>query len=214
MLKTGILLDFITVDGMEAGTAAGSAGALGFTGTPLNDAVLFVHNVLVGANLRKHIKVIASGKVLTERDIIAKVVRGADICATARGMMISVGCDQQRECYKGTCQRGIATQDPQLLKHFDVLSSTEKIANYHRITIEELAELVSIAGATHPAQLPPFCLQKRVSPFEVKALDEIYPFIQAGGLLSILPWAVPADYRKSWQRAKHDAPFAALAGAV
>lgn len=207
MLKTGIIVDFISVDGMEAGTAASLQGAAGFTGTALNDAVLFVHNALVGTNLRSQIKIIASGKVLTEQGIISKLARGADLCATARGMMLAVGCDQQRECYKGNCAKGIATQDPELLKNFNIRENTHRIYQYHKATVQELMELLSIAGVSHPDQIAPFHLQKRMSPSEVNTLDEIYDFIKPGSLLAPLPWMIPERFRNAWHLAEADETF-------
>lgn len=208
MLKTGIFLDFITVDGMEAGTAAATSGALGYTGTPLNDAILFVHNTLVGTRLRHHIKIIASGRVFTEKDMIAKFARGADLCSTARGLMLAVGCDQQRECYLGSCTKGIATQDPELLKNFPIGENTDKLYHYHKTTLQELAELTSIAGLNHPGEFRPYHLQRRVSATEVKTLDEAYEFLREGALLSIFNWGLPASYRKAWHLANCQHPFA------
>lgn len=207
MLRTGILVDFITVDGMEAGTAAASAGATGFTGTSLNESIVFVHNALMGVNLRKHIKIIASGKVFTEQDMISKLARGADLCSTARGMLLAVGCDQQRECYKGLCSKGIATQDPELLKLFNVRQNAIRMFYYHKLTIEELMELLSIAGVIHPDQISPRHMQKRVNALEVKPLSEIYEFLRPGALLTIWPWRLPKSFRRDWRFAKPDETF-------
>lgn len=208
MRQTGIVPDFITVDGMEAGTAAASQGASGYTGTPLNEAIVFAHNALLGTKLRTQVKIIASGRVFTERDMISKMARGADLCATARAMMLAVGCNQQRECYMGTCLQGIASQDPALTANFDVEENTEKLINFHRITIEEFNELLSIAGLTHVSQLGPGYVQRRVNPYESKTLDELYEFILPGSLLSPFPWAIPNSFRHHWALAKADAPFA------
>lgn len=205
MLKTGIYMDFITVDGMEAGTAAASKGASGFTGTALNDAIVFVHNALVGCRLREHIKIIASGRVLTEKDIISKLTRGADLCATARGMLLSLGCDQQQDCYKGSCLKGIATQDSRYAGLLDIDKGAEKAYQYHAITTQEFYDLLAIAGLEHPDELKPGHLQKRVSLAEVKPLDAVYEFIQPGCLLR--PWRVPPSYRKDWKLARADMPF-------
>lgn len=207
MRRTGITPDFITVDGMEAGTAAASKCASGYTGTPLNEAIVFVHNALVGVNLRERIRVIASGRVFTERDIISKLARGADLCATARAVLLAAGCDQQRECYLGTCQKGIATQDPRLAARFDVAENAERIANFHRITLQELGELLAIAGLTHPSELGPGFVQRRITPFESRTLDELYEFILPGSLLSPFPWRIPASFRPHWQMARPEAPF-------
>ena len=65
MLATGITPDFITVDGGEGGTGAAPLEFSDSVGTPLNEGLSFVHNALVGADLRDRIRVIASGKVNT-----------------------------------------------------------------------------------------------------------------------------------------------------
>src|SRR5690606_2201513 len=126
------------------------------------------------------------GRVFTEQEMVSKLARGADLFATARGMMLAVGCDQQLECYKGTCPRGIATQDPNLLRNFNIRQNTERLIQYHRQTIQGLNGLMAMAGLTHPEQLRPFHVQKRISPSEVLPLDEIYEFLKPGALLS--PW--------------------------
>jgi glutamate synthase domain-containing protein 2 len=207
MRQTGIMPDFITVDGMEAGTAAASKSASGYTGTPLNEAIVFVHNALVGTDLREHIRVIASGRVFTERDVISKLARGADLCATARAMLLAAGCDQQLECYKGNCRKGIATQDPALMAKFDIRENTERMINFHRITVQELNELLAIAGLEHPSELGPGYVQRRISPFESKSLDELYDFILPGALLTPFPWMIPNAFRHHWHMAQADAPF-------
>lgn len=220
MLKTGITPDFITIDGMEAGTAAASKGASGYTGTTLNESIVFVHNALVGIDLRDQIRIIASGRVFTERDIISKLARGADLCSTARAMFLAVGCDQQRECNKGACRKGIATQDPRYTANFDIQENAQRIANYHRITLEELNELLSIAGLNHPSELGPGYVQRRISPYECKTLDELYEYLPSGVLLSPFSWhasktvyrpywRVPKSYRVHWRLADPYAPFSA-----
>jgi glutamate synthase domain-containing protein 2 len=209
MLKTGILIDFITVDGMEAGSSGVPKGASGFTGNSLDDALVFIHNALVGTNLRKQIKIIASGRVFTEQDIISKLARGADLCSTARGMMLAAGCDQQRECYKGTCFKGIATQDTWLLRNFDTDLNEMRIYNYHHITIEEFIDLLSIAGVRHPSQIGPFHVQKRITHGDMVTLDEVYDFLKPGVLLSPWPWMKPKRFRRYWSLSKPDQPFLA-----
>ncbi len=52
MLDTGIAPDFITVDGGEGGTGAAPLEFSNSVGMPARDAWVFVHNALVGADLR------------------------------------------------------------------------------------------------------------------------------------------------------------------
>src|SRR5206468_4009438 len=92
MLETGILPDFITVDGGEGGTGAAPMEFADSIGTPLNDGLIFIHNSLVGIGVRDQIKLICSGKITTGFAIASKLALGADLCNSARGMMFAIGC--------------------------------------------------------------------------------------------------------------------------
>ena len=52
MRETGLLPDFIVVDGKEGGTGAAPLEFTDHIGVPLREGLLFVHNTLVGLNLR------------------------------------------------------------------------------------------------------------------------------------------------------------------
>ena len=55
-------IDFITVDGAEGGTGAAPAEFTDHIGCPLKDALIFVDNALIGANLRDKSKNRCIGK--------------------------------------------------------------------------------------------------------------------------------------------------------
>jgi glutamate synthase domain-containing protein 2 len=112
MLATGIVPDFIVVDGGEGGTGAAPVEFTDHVGTPLQEALLLVHNTLVGANLRDKIKIGASGKIITAFDIARTLALGADWCNSARGFMFALGCIQSQSCHTDRCPTGVATQDP------------------------------------------------------------------------------------------------------
>ena len=78
MLETGILPDFIVVDGKEGGTGAAPVEFTDHIGVPLREGLLFVHNTLVGLNLRDKIKLGASGKIVSAFDIASVLAIGAD----------------------------------------------------------------------------------------------------------------------------------------
>ncbi|HSY25944.1 MAG TPA: FMN-binding glutamate synthase family protein, partial [Burkholderiaceae bacterium] len=94
MQQTGILPDFIVVDGGEGGTGAAPVEFTDHVGMPLQEALLLIHNSLVGANLRDKIKIGASGKIVTAFDIVRTLALGADWCNSARGFMFALGCIQ------------------------------------------------------------------------------------------------------------------------
>lgn len=207
MLATEIIPDFLTVDGMEGGTSGTKSSLIGYSGTPLDDALVFVHNALTGIGLREHIRIIASGRIFTERDILSKIARGADLCSTARGMLLAAGCTQQRDCYRGDCKSGIATQDEAIMNMLDIGLTAQKIFNYHQITLEELSELVSIAGLTHPCQIRPDQIRKRTSYTESKALDKLYTFIPKKSLLKRKKNHLPESYIQAWNFADPERDF-------
>ncbi|MFX6258399.1 glutamate synthase-related protein, partial [Acinetobacter baumannii] len=89
--ETGILPDFIVVDGKEGGTGAAPLEFTDHIGVPLREGLLFVHNTLVGLNLRDKIKVGASGKIVSAFDIASVLATGADWANSARGFMFAIG---------------------------------------------------------------------------------------------------------------------------
>jgi glutamate synthase domain-containing protein 2 len=112
MLKTGITPDFIVVDCGEGGTGAAPIEFTDHIGTPLQEALLLVHNMLTGLNLRNEIRLGASGKIISAFDIARTMALGADWRNAARGFMFALGCIQSLSCHTGRCPTGVATQDP------------------------------------------------------------------------------------------------------
>ena len=206
MLETGITPDFITIDGGEGGTGAAPLEFSNHVGTPLNEGLIFVHNSLVGANLRDEIRLIASGKVTTGFALLQKVALGADLCNSARGMLFSLGCIQALKCNTNTCPTGIATQDPALVGGLHVGDKGARVARFHDATVRNFLELMGAAGLRHPSELRPWHVHRRVSAFEVKHYGEIYDFLSPGELLASPP---PASYERAWNQAQASS-FAAL----
>ncbi len=183
MIKTGILPDFITVDGGEGGTGAAPQEFSNSVGMPLRDAVAFVYDVLTGFDLKKHIRIIASGKVATGFDLVKNIALGADMCNAARGMMFALGCIQALECNSNTCPTGVATQDAGLMKGLVVEDKKVRVRNFHNLTVASAVELLGAAGLKAPAQLTRAYINRRVSPNVMQNYQETYPYIPAGSLL-------------------------------
>jgi glutamate synthase domain-containing protein 2 len=183
MLETGITPDFIVVDGGEGGTGAAPVEFTDHVGTPLQEALLLVHNTLVGTNLRDKIKLGASGKIVTAFDLARTLAIGADWCNSARGFMFALGCLQSQSCHTGACPTGVATQDPQRQKALVVPDKSERVYNFHQNTLKALAELLAAAGLTHPDDLKPFHVVRRVAHNEVRLLSTLFPFVAPGSVL-------------------------------
>lgn len=212
MKTTGILPDYIVVDGGEGGTGAAPLEFTDHVGAPLREALMLVHNTLVGLDLRDKIRIGASGKVITAVDLARTLAIGADWCNAARGFMFALGCIQSQSCHTDRCPTGIATQDASRWKKLDVPDKATRVASFHRNTVLALRDLLQAAGLSHPRELGPEHVIRRVSPHEVRSLASLYRFLEPGELLRE---AVPehAVFQRFWAIARPDtfAPPAELA---
>ena len=183
MHETGILPDFIVVDGAEGGTGAAPLEFCDHVGAPLQEGLLLVHNTLVGLGLRDKIRIGCAGKVVSAFDIARMLALGADWCNAARGFMFALGCLQAQTCHTGNCPTGVTTQDPQRQKALDVLSKADRVYHFHQNTLLALKELVQAAGLRDPAGISADHIVRRTSEHGVKLLANLLPFIQTGELL-------------------------------
>ncbi len=183
MLETGITPDFIVVDGGEGGTGAAPLEFTDHVGAPMREALMLVHNTLVGVNLRSRIKIGASAKIVTAFDIARTCAMGADWCNAARGFMFALGCLQAQTCHTGHCPTGVTTQDPRRMRALVVPDKAERVFNFHRTTLVALKELLAAAGLNHPNQLGPEHVIRRVSSTEVRSLAALHTWAKPGELL-------------------------------
>lgn len=198
MVETGIYPDFITVDGGEGGTGAAPLEFSNVLGTPLDEALVFVHNALVGVGLRKHIRVICSGRVVTGFDLAHKIAIGADLCNAARAMMFALGCIQAQKCNTNECPTGVATQDPSLVSGLVVSDKAVRVRNFQHNTVKAFMELLAASGLREPHELRPWHILRRISPTEVKHYGEMYEYLKDRELLSE---PVPKSFARAWRAA-------------
>lgn len=171
--KTNIFPDFISIDGGEGGTGAAPFDFINYVGSPLDDALYFVDSTLKKYGFRKDIKVIASGKVFTAYNLFKKIALGADLCNSARGMMLALGCIQALRCNTNHCPTGIATNLPRFYKGLDVTQKSVRVFNYHKKTLESFAELLGACGLTSSSQINRTCISRRLEN-RILTLEEFY----------------------------------------
>ncbi len=199
MLKTGITPDFITIDGGEGGTGAAPIELTNSVGTPLRDAIIFIHSALRGTGLRNKIRLIASGKVFTAFHMARMMALGADTINSARGMMMALGCIQSRNCNSDHCPTGVATQNPMRYKALNVKDKAQRVANYHKSTVEHLTELLAACGMSNLTELKPEHINRRVNGTKVTNYAELYPLIETDCLLCHDTF--PESWKKDWEKA-------------
>ncbi|MBD3724495.1 MAG: FMN-binding glutamate synthase family protein [Flavobacteriaceae bacterium] len=199
MVQTQTYLDFITVDGGEGGTGAAPPEYSDHVGMPMRDAIAFVYDCLKGFGLKDEIKIIASGKVVSGFDIIRALSLGADLCNSARGMMMALGCIQALECHANTCPTGVATQDPDLVKGLVPQEKSVRVAQYQKETVHSALELMASAGLHHPDEVTRDVVSTRVERNVVETFAQIFPEIPNGCLLN--EQSVPASFLYFWRKA-------------
>jgi len=200
MLDTGITPDFITVDGGEGGTGAAPLEFANSLGMPARDGWMLVHNALTGLGLRDRVTVIASGKILTGFHMARALALGADLCLSARGMMLALGCIQALRCNSGHCPTGITTQNPALVYGLDVGDKTPRVTRFQAATVGGLLELLGAMGLSHPRELGPHHVFRRVSDSHVRTFAQIHEFLPEGALLADGEGA--ESWRDDWRAAR------------
>lgn len=183
MIETGIRPDFITIDGGEGGTGAAPIEFTNSIGAPLRDGLVFAVDTLRGYDLKKDIKVIASGKVFSAFDIARLVALGADMVNSARAMMLAIGCIQALKCNKNVCPTGVATQNKSLMRGLVVEDKAKRLANFHEETVLSFVELLHAAGVASPSGLNRSHISRRVEMNQVQRFSDIYPEVEEGEYL-------------------------------
>jgi glutamate synthase domain-containing protein 2 len=203
MLASGIVPDFVVVDGAEGGTGAAPLEFADHVGVPLQDGLQLVHNTLVGVGLRDRVRIGCSGKIVSAFDIARSLALGADWCNSARGFMFALGCIQAQACHTGHCPTGVTTQDPLRQRALVVPNKAERVYHFHRNTLHALQELVQAAGLNHPGEITAEHIVRRISDSEVRLLATLVQPLKQGALLGDLSALHPV-YRYYWPRASAD----------
>ena len=201
MVETGLLPDFITVDGSEGGTGAAPLEFSNAVGWPLYDGLTYVHSALRGVDVRDKVRVITSGRVVDGFDMFTRIALGGDLCNSARGMMFALGCIQALRCNNNSCPTGVATQDPRLVAGLVIADKRPRVAAFQRATVRHFLELMSASGCREIDDLVPEMVFRRVGSTESQTLAELYPFLARGALLEP---RVPEPFRTDWASARVD----------
>ncbi|MFG2616960.1 FMN-binding glutamate synthase family protein [Streptomyces sp. NPDC048507] len=201
MLEEGTTPDFIVVDGAEGGTGAAPLEFADHVGMPLTEGLMTVHNALVGAGLREHVRIGASGKVATGADLVKRLIQGADYTNAARAMMFALGCIQAQRCHTNTCPVGVATQDRRRARALDVGDKTRRVQRFQEATVKSALQIMAAMGVEDRARLRPEMLRQRVGPHTVRSYAQLYAWLGPGQLLD---GSAPADWAADWRAADPD----------
>lgn len=179
---TQIIPDFIVIDGAEGGTGASPLEFTDSIGMPLYDALTFVTKTLISFGIKKQIKIIVAGKIITGFDLLKVIALGADACYSARGMMFALGCIQALKCNEDICPVGVATQNPKLYKGLDVNDKQVRVAQFHRNTIRATIEIMEACGFATLNDVSADKFFKKIDASHTVSFQELY-FGKEGSLI-------------------------------
>ena len=136
--------DVVLISGHDGGTGASPLTSIKHAGVPWELGLAETQQVLVLNNLRDRIVVQVDGQMKTGRDVAIAALLGAEEYGFSTAPLVVSGCIMMRVCHLDTCPVGVATQNPELRKHFT--GKPEFIENYFRFVAEEVRELMARLG--------------------------------------------------------------------
>jgi glutamate synthase (ferredoxin) len=136
--------DVVLISGHDGGTGAAPLTSIKHAGVPWELGLAETQQVLVLNRLRERIVVQVDGQMKTGRDVVVAALLGAEEYGFATAPLVVSGCIMMRVCHLDTCPVGIATQNPELRKHYT--GRPEFVENYFRFVAEEVRELMVTLG--------------------------------------------------------------------
>jgi hypothetical protein len=101
----------------------------------------------------------------------------------------------------------VTSQDPTRSRALVVPDKLERVYNFHRSTLQALAELTAAAGLDHPDEFRPVHFCRRVSAREVLTFADLYPPLQPGELVE---GTDDPRFRDAWTMSRPDSFYATV----
>ena len=138
--------DLIVISGSEGGTGASPASSMRFAGISPEIGLAEAQQTLVRNGLRGQVRLQTDGQLKTGHDVIVMALLGADEFSVGTLALIVLGCVMMRKCNQNTCPMGVATQNPELRRHF--IGRYEYLVNYFTFLAQEVREYLAEMGFT------------------------------------------------------------------
>ncbi|MEA5419881.1 glutamate synthase large subunit [Spirulina sp. CCNP1310] len=136
--------DVVLISGFDGGTGASPQTSIKHAGLPWELGLAETHQTLVLNNLRSRIAVETDGQMKTGRDVAIATLLGAEEYGFSTAPLVTLGCIMMRVCHKNTCPVGVATQNPELRKHFS--GDPQHTVNFMTFIATELREIMAQLG--------------------------------------------------------------------
>jgi methylamine---glutamate N-methyltransferase subunit C len=137
--------DFITIDGRPGATGSAAKFIKDSTSVPTLFA-LYRARKFLDEKKAGNVSLIITGGLRVSSDFAKALALGADAVAIATAALMACACQQYRICHLGGCPVGVTTHNPELTKRLDIETSSQKLANFLKVSTLELKEFARLTG--------------------------------------------------------------------
>lgn len=181
--------DIINLSGYDGGTGAARKHAIEHVGLPAEVGILQAHRALVDAGIRYKVELWCDGGMKSGADAVKMILLGANRVGFASLAMIAIGCTVCRQCNKGQCRAGIATQIRTIdeaekagIKNFtplDYLHAVDRLTRLFNGVGEEMRQITAQLGAN--------CLQDLVGRADLLTQTRLHEKIDLSAMFAPVP---------------------------
>ncbi len=150
-LKSGA--DFVELDGSQGSTGASSSEVLEYVGIPTLSAIQEAMDGLAEIQCSGQLPIVLMGGIKDGVDVAKALALGAHATAVGTAAIIAGGCISCMQCHVGTCVVGIATQDPEHEKRYNIPVEAMNIHHFLENVRWQLASILDGLGHADFRQL-------------------------------------------------------------
>ncbi|WBB80717.1 FMN-binding glutamate synthase family protein [Micromonospora sp. WMMD882] len=184
MRDTGRGVDFVTIDGGEAGTGAAPLIFTDSVSLPFQQGFTRVYRTFAERGLHEQVVFVGAGKLGLPDNAIVAFALGCDMVNVGREAMLAIGCIQAQKCHTDTCPTGVATQSPWLARGLDPARKSVRAANYVRTLRRDLMKVAEACGVEHPGLIESSAVELVDGRTSATPLPEVYGYRPEWGLPS------------------------------
>lgn len=152
-LAVTLTADVIRLTGLGDAYGFAPNTAEAHIGLPTICGLAAARRALVDNGWEDRVDIVIGGGIRDGADVAKALALGAKAVNVGRGVLPALGCLGCGTCFTGRCPQGIATQDPDSLKKFNIEDAAQKVYNYIIALNNEAKQICAVMGKSDVAEL-------------------------------------------------------------